>query len=119
MDIDEYLLSSKIFLLSSTPLLIFYGKVMVRFWLRILEILRNMTLNIRKGYLIWIFLTSKVKNIIPRFLRFKVANRNLQFSNTYNTCLKRLINQEISNKRKLVRTTKQNLTSMKDVLHQE
>ena len=29
------------------------------------------------------------------------------------------MNQEISNKRKLVRTTKQNLTSMKDVLHHE
>ena len=48
-----------------------------------------------------------------------MANRQLQFSNTYNICLKRLLNQEISNKRKLVRTTKQNLTSIKDVLHHE
>ena len=65
------------------------------------------------------FLTCKEKNIIPKFLRFKVANRQLQFSNTYNICLKKLLNQEISNKRKLVRTTKQNLTSIKDVLHHE
>ena len=48
-----------------------------------------------------------------------MAKRQLQFSNTYNTCLERLLNQEISNKRKLVRTTKQSLTSMKDVLHHE
>ena len=34
--------------LSSTPLLMFYEKIMVKFWLRILENLRNMTLNIRK-----------------------------------------------------------------------
>ena len=33
--------------LSSTPLLMFYEKSMVK-WLRILETLRNMTLNIRK-----------------------------------------------------------------------
>ena len=64
-------------------------------------------------------LTCKEKNIIPKFLRFKVPNRQLQFSNTYNICVKRLLNQEISNKRKLVRTAKQNLTSMKDVLHRE
>ena len=64
-------------------------------------------------------LTCNEKNIIPKFLRFKVANRQLQFSNTYNICLKRLLNQEISNKRKLIRNAKQNLTSMKDVLHRE
>ena len=47
------------------------------------------------------------------------SKRQLQFSNTYNICLKRLLNQEVSNKRKLVRTTKQKLTSMKDALHHE
>ena len=53
------------------------------------------------------------KNMIPKFLGFKVGNRLLQFSNTYNICLKRSLNQEISNKPKLVRTKKQNLTSMR------
>ena len=48
-----------------------------------------------------------------------MANRQLQFSNFYNICQKRLLNQDISNKRKLFRTTKQNLTSMKDVLYDE
>ena len=49
----------------------------------------------------------------------KVANRQLQFSNNNNICLKRLLNQEISNKCKLVKITKQKLTSMKDALHHE
>ena len=56
---------------------------------------------------------------MPKFLRFKVANRQLKFLNNYNICLKRLLNQEISKKRKLLRTTKQSLTSMKDALHHE
>ena len=64
-------------------------------------------------------LTCKEKKIIPKFLRFKVAQKQLQFSNTYSICLKILLNQEISNKRKLVRNAKQNLTSMKDILHHE
>ena len=49
----------------------------------------------------------------------KAASRQLQFSNNNNICLKRLLNKEITNKCKLIRTTKQNLTSMKDVLHHE
>ena len=40
---------------ASTLLLIFYESVMARFWSRMLESLRNMTLNIRKRYMIWIF----------------------------------------------------------------
>ena len=48
-----------------------------------------------------------------------MLNRQLQFPSTYNICLKRLLNQEISNKRKLVRTTKQDLTSIKGILHHE
>ena len=68
-------------------------------------------------------LTCKEKNMMPKFLRFKVANRQLKFLNNYNTCLKRLLNQEIykknKKKRKLLRTAKQNLTSMKDTLHHE
>ena len=35
--------------------------------------------------------TCKKKNIIPKFLRLKVANRQLQFSNTYNICVKDII----------------------------
>ena len=34
--------------------------------------------------------TCKQENIIP-FLRLKVANRQLQFSNTYNICVKDII----------------------------
>ena len=48
-----------------------------------------------------------------------MPNRQLQFPNTYNICLKRLLNQEISNNRKLVRTTWQDSTSIKDIFHHE
>ena len=36
-------------------------------------------------------LTCKEKNIIPKFLRFKVANRQLQFQNAHNICLIKII----------------------------
>ena len=54
-------------------------------------------------------LACKEKNMMPKFSRFKVPNRQLKFLNNYSTCLKRLLNQKISKeKRKLLRTTKQN-----------
>ena len=52
---------------ASTLLLIFYGSVMVRFWSRMLESLRNMTLNIRKRYMIWIFYWHVKRKIYRSF----------------------------------------------------
>ena len=40
--------------------------------------------------------TCKKNNVIPKFLRFKLANRKLSSSHAYNICQKRLLNQEIS-----------------------
>ena len=54
-------------------------------------------------------LTSKEKNM-PRFLRFKLADRQLQFSNTYNIWKNDQIKRYQVN-------AKQNLTSIKGVLH--
>ena len=42
-------------------------------------------------------------NVIPKFLRFKLAKRQLSSSHDYNVCQKILLNEEISNKHKLVR----------------
>ena len=55
-------------------------------------------------------------NIIPNFLRFKVANRHLSLSHAYDIYQKILLNEEISNKYKLVRTLAFNLKSLKNDL---
>ena len=60
--------------------------------------------------------TCKKNNVIPKFLRFKLANRQLSTSHAYNICQKRLLNEEISNKHKLVGTLAFNLTSPKNDL---
>ena len=67
----------------------------------------------KKAQLDLVFLrTCKKNNVIPKFLRFKLANRQLSSSRAYNICQKRLLNEEISNKHKLVRTLAFNLTSL-------
>ena len=45
-------------------------------------------------------------NVIPKFLHFKVSNRQLRSSAAYITCQKRLLNQEILNKQKAVKSLK-------------
>ena len=71
----------------------------------------------KKGQLDLEFLqTFKKNNVIPKFLRFKLANRQLSSSHAYNICQKRLLNEEISNKHKTVRTLAFSLTSLKNEL---
>ena len=41
-------------------------------------------------------------NVIPKFLRFKVANATLRTSLTYKRCQKKLLREEIYNKKFLV-----------------
>ena len=41
-------------------------------------------------------------NVIPKFLRFKVANSSLRSSTTYRRCQKKLLREEIYNKKQLV-----------------
>ena len=58
--------------------------------------------------------SCKKQNVIPKFLKFKVANRQLLTSNAYNICQKKLRNQEISNKHKVVRSLNLKLVCLKD-----
>ena len=41
-------------------------------------------------------------NVIPKFLRFKVANSNLRSSSTYRRCQRKLLREEVYNKRLVV-----------------
>lgn len=65
------------------------------------------------------FLLACKEKKIPNFLRFQVVNKQLKSSNAYSTCLKRLLNQEISNKHKVVESMKQILKSIKNKLHHD
>ena len=73
-----------------------YGKILVK------NVRKTEKCDFKHKKAIWdlnFLFTCKGKNTIPKFLRFKIANRQLlQFSNTYTNCLNRLLNQIISNK---------------------
>ena len=78
--------------------------------------LEKLDLKHKKAQVDLEFLQSCKKNVIPKFLRSKLANRHLSSSHVYNICQKRLLNEEISNKHKLVRRLAFNLTSLKNGL---
>ena len=56
--------------------------------------------------------TCKKNNVILKFLRFKLANRQLPSSHACNICQKWLLNEEIPNKHRTVRTLAFRLTSL-------
>ena len=73
--------------------------------------------NVKKTSLDLQFLQMcNTQNVIPNFLKFKLANRQLLTSNAYNICQKKLLYQEISNKYKLVRNLNLELVHFKDSL---
>ena len=49
-------------------------------------------------------LSCRNNNVIPKFLHFKVSNKQLRSSAAYIACQKRLLNQEILNKQKAVKS---------------
>ena len=64
------------------------------------------------------FLISCTKNsVFPKFLLFKVSNKQLRASKTYISCQKRLLNQEINNKQKAVKPIQQKVTEVKNSLN--
>ena len=58
----------------------------------------------------------KTQNVIPNFLKFKLAYRQLLTLNAYNICQKKLLYQEIFNKYKLVRNLNLELVHFNDSL---
>ena len=64
------------------------------------------------------FLISCKKNsVFPKFLQFKVSNKQLRASKAYISCQKRLLNQEINNKQKAVKSIQQKVTEVKNSLN--
>ena len=64
------------------------------------------------------FLISCRKNsVFPKFLLFKVYNKQLRASKAYISCQKRVLNQEINNKQKAAKSIQQKVTEVKNSLN--
>ena len=57
--------------------------------------------------------TCQYNNVIPKFLQFKLANRNLQTSSAYNTSQKILLKKEINIKKNKIKKYWLELSSIK------
>ena len=80
--------------------------------------LEKLDLKHKKTILDLDFLTSCRKNsVFPKFLQFKVANKQLRASKAYISCQKRLLNQEINNKQKVVKLLQQKVIEVKNSLN--
>ena len=64
------------------------------------------------------FLISCRKNsVFPKFLQFKVSNKQLRASKAYISCQKRLLNQEVNNKQKAVKILQEKVIEVKNSLN--
>ena len=63
------------------------------------------------------FLDNCIRNnVAPKFVQFRVANKDLRNSSTYRQCQTKLLKQEISNKKRHARLLKKNLLSARNDL---
>ena len=61
------------------------------------------------------FLNTCLKNnIIPKFVQFRVSNKDLRNSTAYRQCQIKLLKQEISNKKRNLRSLRRDLTSVRN-----
>ena len=63
--------------------------------------------------------SGKKAELISKFSQFKVAIKRLESSESYLSCQRRLLNQEISIKYKTIRTFYNKIKSTKATLHNE
>ena len=88
-----------------------YGRDLVK-EVRTLE---KIDFKLRKAILDLDFLISCRKNsVFPKFLQFKVSNKQLRASKAYISCQKRLLNQEIDNKQKAIKSLQQKVIDVKN-----
>ena len=91
-----------------------YGRDLVR-EVRTLE---KLDFKHKKAILDLDFLISCRKNsVFPKFLLFKVSNKQLRASKAYISCQKRVLNQEINNKQKAAKSIQQKVTEVKNSLN--
>ena len=91
-----------------------YGRDLVK-EVRTLE---KIDFKLRKAILDLDFLISCRKNsVFPKFLQFKVSNKQLRASKAYISCQKRLLNQEVNNKQKAAKILQQKVIEVKNSLN--
>ena len=90
-----------------------YGEAFVK-KLRMFE---KCNFKLRKCHLDPRFLLDcKKSGVIPKFLRFKLANRHLNNSHVYRKCQLRLLEEEIKSKRKRINTLENDTQKVKEEL---
>ena len=62
------------------------------------------------------FLDNRIRNLVPKFVQFRVANKDLRNSLTYRQCQTKLLKQKISNKNRRARLLKKDLQSARNDL---
>ena len=73
--------------------------------------------KLRKCHLdLRLLLDCKKNGVIPKFLRFKLANRHLKSSHVYKKCQIRLLEEEIKSKRKRINTLEKDTQRVKEEL---
>ena len=83
-----------------------YGDVIVR---KVREF-EKLDFKYRKVLLDIDFLNTCLKNnIIPKFIQFRVSNKDLRNSTAYRQCQIKLLKQEISNKKRNLRTLRREM----------
>ena len=63
-----------------------------------------------------IFVDCKKNSVVPTFIRFKLANRDLNNSHVYRKCQFRLLEEEIKSKRKKINTLENDTQRVKEEL---
>ena len=63
------------------------------------------------------FLSCRKNSVFPKFLQFRVSNKQLRASKAYISCQKHLLNQEVNNKQKAVKSIQQKVTEVKNSLN--
>ena len=92
-----------------------FRKTCVRDVVKEVRTLERLDLKHKKAILDLDFLMSCRKNsVFPKFLQFKVYNKQLRDSKAYIFCQKRLLNQEINNKQKGVKSLQQKVIDVKN-----
>ena len=64
-----------------------------------------------------LLVSCRKNRVLAKFLQFKVSNRQLRASKPYISCQKRLLNQEINNKQKVVKSIQQKVIEVKKSLN--
>ena len=62
-------------------------------------------------------ISCRKNSVFPKFLQFKVSNKQVRASKAYISCQKRLLDQEINNKQKAVKSLQQRVTEVKNSLN--